>query len=106
MGGALQVIGGFLEFFLGNTFPFVVFSTLGGFWLSFGATLQPFYGIGAAYEATGGEESPVFAASFGIIIICLRFCIMYKLIIISILPSQHGSTLLHLSYMLYPYEHY
>jgi uncharacterized protein len=65
MGGLLQIIGGLLEFFLGNTFPFVVFSTFGGFWLSFGATLQPFYGATEAYAATGGAESPQFAASFG-----------------------------------------
>lgn len=65
MGGLLQIIGGFLELSLGNTFPFVVFSTLGGFWLTFGATLQPFYGVGEAYAATGGLESPEFAASFG-----------------------------------------
>jgi uncharacterized protein len=65
MGGALQVVGGFLEFFLGNTFSFVVFSTFGGFWLSFGATLQPFYGVTTAYTATGGPESPAFAASLG-----------------------------------------
>jgi succinate-acetate transporter protein len=75
MGGALQVIGGCLEFFLGNTFPFVVFSTLGGFWLSFGATLQPFYGVSAAYESTGGAESPVFEASFGIITTHPHSCI-------------------------------
>ena len=29
MGGLLMIIGGVLEFFLGNTFPFVVFSSFG-----------------------------------------------------------------------------
>lgn len=29
MGGVLQILGGILEFFLGNTFPFVVFNSLG-----------------------------------------------------------------------------
>lgn len=29
MGGVLMIIGGVLEFFLGNTFPFVVFSSFG-----------------------------------------------------------------------------
>lgn len=30
-----MVIGGVLEFFLGNTFPFVVFCMFGAFWLSY-----------------------------------------------------------------------
>lgn len=105
MGGALQVGAGFLEFFLGNTFPFVVFSSFGGFWLSFGATLQPFYGVGAAYEATGGTESPAFAASFGIII--NQTLIWPKsLWFTSILPSKYGSSLLHLSHLLYSHQHH
>ena len=29
IGGVLMIIGGVLEFFLGNTFPFVVFSSFG-----------------------------------------------------------------------------
>ena len=29
MGGLLQLLGGFLEFFIGNTFSFVVFSAFG-----------------------------------------------------------------------------
>ena len=65
MGGLLQLIGAFLEFFLGNTFSFVVFSTFGGFWIAFGSTLQASSGATAAYAATGGAESPEFAASFG-----------------------------------------
>lgn len=66
IGGMLQVVGAILEFFLGNTFPFVVFATFGGFWLAYGTTLQPTSGIASAYAATGGLESPQFAASYGL----------------------------------------
>jgi succinate-acetate transporter protein len=45
-----MLLGGFLEFILGNTFPSVVFSSFGAFWLSFAATLQPFYNAYGAYS--------------------------------------------------------
>ncbi|PBP20369.1 hypothetical protein BUE80_DR008859 [Diplocarpon rosae] len=48
-GGLLMLLGGFLEFILGNTFPFIVFMSFGAFWLSFAATLQPFYAASASY---------------------------------------------------------
>lgn len=34
-GGLLMIIGGVLEFILGNTFPFVVFCMFGAFWLAY-----------------------------------------------------------------------
>ncbi|KAI4135540.1 MAG: hypothetical protein LQ347_000574 [Umbilicaria vellea] len=50
MGGLLMIIGGVLEFFLGNTFPFVVFCSFGGYWLTFATTLNAAYGAqGAAF---------------------------------------------------------
>lgn len=55
MGGMCMVLGGFLEFFLGNTFPFVVFVTFGGFWLSFATINSAYYGIGANYGATAAD---------------------------------------------------
>lgn len=78
MGGMLQVIGAVLEFVLGNTFSFVVFSTFGGFWLAFGTTLQPSSGTAAAFEASGGHESPVFAASFGMSLFALVYSVLFK----------------------------
>ena len=39
LGGFLLVLGGILEFILGNTFPSVVFTSYGAFFLSFAATL-------------------------------------------------------------------
>ncbi|KAI9804332.1 MAG: hypothetical protein M1833_007139 [Piccolia ochrophora] len=93
MGGLLMIIGGVMEFIIGNTFPFVVFCSFGvlsylpeglpsrpliihantsqgGFWLAFGSTLQPFYNAYGAYspdpsKPAEGLESPAFAASFG-----------------------------------------
>jgi len=71
-GGLLMILGGFLEFILGNTFPFVVFSSFGAFWLTFASTLTPFYDAYGAYApagATGGEAAGLatvgFTASFG-----------------------------------------
>jgi len=69
-GGLLMLVGGFLEFILGNTFPFVVFSSFGAFWLTFAATLQPFYNAYGAYAPAGepasaGLAAPAFNASFG-----------------------------------------
>jgi succinate-acetate transporter protein len=40
-GAILMILGGLLEFFLGNTFPSVVFCSFGAFWFTFGSTLVP-----------------------------------------------------------------
>jgi uncharacterized protein len=70
-GGLLMIVGGFLEFLLGNTFPFVVFMSFGAFWLSFGATLQPTYNAYGAYAPAGstsaaaGLDTVGFNSSFG-----------------------------------------
>jgi succinate-acetate transporter protein len=55
-GGLLLVLGGILEFILGNTFPSVVFSSYGAFFLSFAATLQPFYYAYGLYAPAGQPE--------------------------------------------------
>ena len=62
-----MLVGSILEFFLGNTFPFVVFGAFGAFWLSYGGTLQPFYNAGGAYaggDQAEGLASPGFLNSF------------------------------------------
>lgn len=70
-GGVLMLIGGLLEFFLGNTFPAVVFFSFGAFWLSFGTTLIPQFNAFGAYapaDATSvaaGLATQGFNASFG-----------------------------------------
>lgn len=69
-GGLLQLLGGFLEWVLGNTFPSVVFCTFGAFFLSFAATLSPSFAAFSTYAPVGadGSEGLVtqgFNASFG-----------------------------------------
>jgi uncharacterized protein len=62
-----MILGGFLEFILGNTFPFVVFSSFGAFWLAFGATLTPYFNASAAYlpnDPAKASTDPVFASTF------------------------------------------
>ena len=62
-----MILGSFLEFILGNTFPFVVFGSFGAFWLTFAATLTPYYNASVAYDplhpAASGTD-PTFAATF------------------------------------------
>lgn len=58
------------QWIIGNTFPFVVFGSFGAFWLSFGATLQPFYNAYGAFSTeannpAAGLATPEFNASFG-----------------------------------------
>ncbi|KAK4997171.1 hypothetical protein LTR66_003362 [Elasticomyces elasticus] len=48
-GGMLMVLGAIGEWFLGNTFPAVVFSSFGAFWFGFAGTLMPFYNAWGAY---------------------------------------------------------
>lgn len=68
-----MVVGGVLEFVLGNTFPCVVFTTFGAFWLAYGGTLQPFYNAAQAYAPgdSVGEAllDPEFLASFGFFLV-------------------------------------
>lgn len=70
IGGFLMSLGGILEFFLGNTFSFVVFCSFGGFWFTLGATLTPSFNAYGAYASdpnniATGLTSPQFHASFG-----------------------------------------
>ena len=92
IGGFLMSLGGILEFFLGNTFSFVVFCSFGewfsiakstpnsysldskgGFWFTLGSTLTPSFNAYGAYAAdpnqpSQGLVSPGFHASFGKIV--------------------------------------
>jgi succinate-acetate transporter protein len=82
-GGLLMMLGGFLEFILGNTFPFVVFTSFGAFWLTFAATLQPFYYAYGLYAPAGQPESAGlstvgFTASFGFFLVFMGvLCLIY-----------------------------
>lgn len=48
------------QWILGNTFPFVVFTSFGAFWLGYAATLTP------AYGAFGNYADPNTAGSTGL----------------------------------------
>lgn len=87
IGGPCLWVGGLLEFFLGNTFSFVVFFIYGqcfvptykldetdfidegGILFGWGATLQPFYNASGAYAPDGsyvtGKTEPAFWSSLG-----------------------------------------
>ena len=70
IGGFLMSLGGILEFFLGNTFSFVVFCSFGGFWFTLGATLTPAFNAYGEYATdpsniATGLTSRSFHASFG-----------------------------------------
>lgn len=53
-GGVLMWMAGILEFILGNTFPFLVFTTFGSFYSSYGATLIPWF---ATYQSFAPDAS-------------------------------------------------
>ncbi|RAQ67506.1 protein alcS [Aspergillus flavus] len=70
LGGTLLVITSILEFILGNTFPCVVFGTIGGFWFAFGATQIPAFNAAAPYSTSTtntmeGLQSPEFLNTYG-----------------------------------------
>ncbi|EXJ77981.1 hypothetical protein A1O3_09140 [Capronia epimyces CBS 606.96] len=85
-GGLLMVLGGLLEFFLGNTFPFVVFGSFGAFWLSFAATLTPYFNASIAYDPTHPATSstnPTFAATYAYFLVYMAMlCFIYMIVAI------------------------
>ncbi|OAL35891.1 hypothetical protein AYO20_04797 [Fonsecaea nubica] len=65
-GGLLMIIGCVFELILGNTFACVVFASFGAFWLTFAATLTPFYNASIAYQPDDpatAASNPVFTAT-------------------------------------------
>lgn len=79
-----MLVGGILEFILGNTFPFVVFSSFGAFWLTLASTLQPFYyayGLYAPQGATSEEaglSTVGFQSSFAFFLVFMAvMCFVY-----------------------------
>lgn len=78
-----MLLGGLLEWVAGNTFPFVVFASFGGFWLSYGATLLPFFNAFGAYSPdpeniTAGLTTQGFNATFGFFMIFMAvLCFIY-----------------------------
>ncbi|CAK1358431.1 unnamed protein product [Cercospora beticola] len=64
IGGPCMWIGGLLEWFLGNTFSFVVFFFYGGIMFGWGATLHPFYNGAGAYGVDGTYRAGLAADGF------------------------------------------
>lgn len=64
-GGLLLLIGGLLEFFIGNTFSFVVFCSYGGFFFALGATMMPVFNATPPYLMENGHLNADFYNSFG-----------------------------------------
>ncbi|KAL2048729.1 hypothetical protein ABVK25_010981 [Lepraria finkii] len=84
-GGFLMSLGGILEFFLGNTFSFVVFCSFGGFWFTLGATLTPAFNAYGEYatdpnNVATGLTSPGFHASFGFFLLFMGLLSLIYLI--------------------------
>ena len=52
-----MILSGLLEWVLGNTFPFIVFVTFGGFWIFFAVLNDPSVGVALAYSADGTAAS-------------------------------------------------
>ncbi|KAJ5203382.1 plasma membrane ammonium transporter [Penicillium cf. viridicatum] len=83
-GGMIQVIGAIGEWILGNTFSCAVFFTYGAFWLAQGASLMPFFAVGAQYSPTGdafeGVETTGYHATAGLYYIILAVVTLVYLI--------------------------
>ncbi|KAF8851856.1 hypothetical protein BDZ45DRAFT_750252 [Acephala macrosclerotiorum] len=78
-GGLAVMLAAFGEWLLGNTFAFTVFSGYGAWYLSYAATVQPFYNAQGAYayvpqptlaaSAAQGQLTPGYTSSFGFILV-------------------------------------
>ncbi|UZJ55762.1 hypothetical protein CBS101457_005082 [Exobasidium rhododendri] len=58
-------LAGIFEFIIGNTFPFLVFSVVSGFFYSWGALNQPSQAVSGAFTASGGAMSVAFTSGVG-----------------------------------------
>lgn len=82
-GGLLMLLGGIGEWILGNTFPFVVFSSFAAFWLGFAATLQPTFNAYSAFRnpavaSSTGLESVGFSVGIAFLLISMGvLCFIY-----------------------------
>lgn len=62
----LLIIAGFMEWVLGNDFPFIVFMGYGAHFVVLGTTFIPWYGAVSAFNPDGSQAlTPAFAAGFG-----------------------------------------
>ncbi|KAH8689340.1 GPR1/FUN34/yaaH family-domain-containing protein [Talaromyces proteolyticus] len=75
LGGLLLILGAVGEWILGNTYPATVFGIFGGFWFSFGATLEPSFNAYGAYSPDPSDPAKgmnaIFFATFGFFLIAV-----------------------------------
>jgi len=73
LGGVCMILAGLLEWVLGNTFPFFVFTTFGGYWIAFAILNDPMIGVAAAFSANGnateGSANPLFAEGVAVYLV-------------------------------------
>lgn len=63
LGGLLLLITSIFEFILGNTFPCVVFGSIGGFWFAFAATMVPSFNAAAPYSSSTTDTAAGLASA-------------------------------------------
>ncbi|KAJ5242807.1 uncharacterized protein N7469_001134 [Penicillium citrinum] len=85
LGGLLLLITSILEFILGNTFPCVVFGTIGGFWFAFAASMIPSFNAAAPYSTSGtdtisGLSSPSFMTTYAFLFITMAVLMLIFMI--------------------------
>ncbi|GFF36851.1 protein alcS [Aspergillus udagawae] len=85
LGGGLLVLTSILEFILGNTFPCVVFGTIGAFWFAFGCTMTPAFNAAAPYstsatDTVAGLHSPDFMNTYAFLFIWMGVLMLIFLI--------------------------
>ncbi|KAJ1823021.1 hypothetical protein LPJ56_000359 [Coemansia sp. RSA 2599] len=88
-GGLCQLLAGMWEFASNNTFGATAFSSYGGFWMAYGVIITPFFGVGEALEAAGGN---VKAHAVGIFL--LGWVIMTFILFLATLRTNLGLCLL------------
>lgn len=85
LGGGLLVITSILEFILGNTFPCVVFGTIGAFWFAFATTMTPAFNAAAPYSSSTtntlqGLSSPEFLDTYAFFYLSMAILMIIFLI--------------------------
>ncbi|KAJ5211574.1 uncharacterized protein N7498_003220 [Penicillium cinerascens] len=85
LGGLLLLITSILEFILGNTFPCVVFGTIGAFWFAFAATMIPSFNAAAPYSSSttdtaAGLASPGFLNTYAFLFVTMAVLMLIFMI--------------------------
>lgn len=65
MGGMALYVAGLLEFVIGNTFPALVFTSFGTFWLTLGGYLDPKFAVQQSLLLAEGAKPATYYVPFG-----------------------------------------